>query len=45
MTSKHIIHCPSCFKTLKKKECYEKHIFKCQRLNEEKYLIPTNYMK
>ena len=41
MTSKHIIHCPSCFKTLKKKECYEKHIFQCQRLHEEN--TPTSY--
>jgi len=41
MTSKHIIHCPSCFKTLKKKECYEKHIFKCQRLHEENTPAPN----
>ena len=24
MTSKHIINCPCCFKTFKKKGCYEK---------------------
>jgi|APSaa5957512535_1039671.scaffolds.fasta_scaffold26117_2 hypothetical protein len=41
MTSKHIIHCPSCFKTLKLKECYEKHIFQCQRLHEENTPAPN----
>lgn len=40
MTSTHIINCPSCFKTFKKAGCYEKHIFQCQRKNEEK--IPNN---
>jgi len=40
MTSKHIINCPSCFKIFKKNKCYEKHIFQCQRLHEEK--IPNN---
>jgi len=40
MTSKHIINCPSCFKSFKRAGCYEKHIFQCQRRNEEK--IPNN---
>tara|TARA_R110002020_G_scaffold400260_1_gene610342 strand:- start:1094 stop:1813 length:720 start_codon:yes stop_codon:yes gene_type:complete len=40
MTSKHIINCPCCFKTFKKKGCYEKHIFDCQRTNDERN--PTN---
>ena len=40
MTSKHIINCPCCFKIFKKKGCYEKHIFDCQRINDER--IPTN---
>ncbi len=40
MASTHIINCPSCFKTFKKANCYEKHIFQCQRRNEEK--IPNN---
>ena len=35
MTSKHITNCPGCFKTFKKVGCYEKHIFACQRTNEE----------
>ena len=40
MTSKHIINCPSCFKSFKRAGCYEKHIFQCQRRTEEK--IPNN---
>jgi len=40
MTSKHIINCPSCFKSFKRTGCYEKHIFQCQRRNEEK--VPNN---
>ena len=36
MTSKHIINCPSCFKTYKKQACYEKHIFQCEERNKEK---------
>jgi hypothetical protein len=40
MTSKHIINCPSCFKSFKRAGCYEKHIFQCQRRSEEK--IPNN---
>lgn len=40
MTSKHIINCPSCFKSFKRVGCYEKHIFQCQGRNEEK--IPNN---
>ena len=35
MASKHIINCPCCFKIFKKACCYEKHIFTCQRTNEE----------
>jgi len=35
MASKHIINCPCCFKIFKKAGCYEKHIFTCQRTNEE----------
>ena len=40
MTSKHIINCPCCFKIFKKKGCYEKHIFDCQRTNDIRN--PTN---
>lgn len=40
MTTKHIINCPGCFKNFRKKECYEKHIFKCQRKDID--LIPNN---
>jgi len=40
MASTHIINCPSCFKSFKKAGCYEKHIFQCQKRNEEK--IPNN---
>jgi predicted nuclease with TOPRIM domain len=40
MTSKHIMNCPSCFKTFKRTGCYEKHIFLCQRRDEE--IIPNN---
>lgn len=40
MTSKHIMNCPSCFKTFKRTGCYEKHIFICQRRDEE--IIPNN---
>ena len=40
MTSKHIVNCPSCFKSFKRVGCYEKHIFQCQRRTEEK--IPNN---
>ena len=35
MTSKHITNCPCCFKIFKRNGCYEKHIFTCQRKNEE----------
>lgn len=40
MTSKHITNCPCCFKVFKKKACYEKHIFTCERTNADKP-IPT----
>jgi hypothetical protein len=40
MTSKHIINCPCCFKIFKKRGCYEKHIFDCQRTNDIRN--PTN---
>jgi hypothetical protein len=38
MTSKHIINCPCCFKIFKKKACYEKHIFSCERTHSDKPL-------
>jgi uncharacterized protein YeeX (DUF496 family) len=41
MASKHIINCPCCFKIFKKAGCYEKHIFICQRTNEEEDKTPS----
>lgn len=35
MTSKHITNCPCCFKIFKRQGCYEKHIFTCQRKQEQ----------
>ena len=35
MASKHIINCPCCFKIFKRKGCYEKHIFTCQRKHQD----------
>lgn len=35
MTTKHIINCPCCYKFFKKKESYEKHIFRCERTARE----------
>lgn len=41
MTSKHITTCPTCFKIFKRTGCYEKHIFVCQRTNEDAIKIPN----
>ena len=35
MTSKHITNCPCCFKIFKRQGCYEKHIFTCQRKQDQ----------
>ena len=35
MTSNHITNCPCCFKIFKRTGCYEKHIFTCQRKQED----------
>lgn len=42
MSTKHIKNCPSCFKTINKSRCYEKHIFHCERINNEKQIPSEN---
>jgi len=38
MSSKQIINCPNCSRIFKKKGCYENHIFKCERKEENNEL-------
>lgn len=42
MSEKEIINCQYCLKPFKRKGCYEKHIFKCERENEGNIKEPTN---